>query len=499
MYKAVIVDDEPAIVEGLASALDWSGYNFSIAYATSSSADALDYIKAHGDKIHLLITDVSMPSPDGIELLQKAKEMHPLLFVLMLSAYDNFEYVRAALKFGAENYLLKPLNPEELAESVGQIVRNMEKRSQLSAIYGTSLLSFRHNFTGSWVEGTLSPGELISKAEVLGLNIEAGGHRVLICALSQDNPARMSEFFDQLLSQIVGKFQGHFFFKTPVTLVSVLVPLPNTLQSAVGFIKDIAEQNSDIFFSLGPAVEHYSAVSESYQKAKALLFLQYTNISVADVCALEPPEDMCRLIANPFSYPDAKELKSALEQIFISQENYLKYAVYILQQLFALMHDQSNDILQNSAEIQAMLAKLPYGGSSRSDFIDYITEFVMLCQTVEHNTAQTMYPIVNAVIDIIKEQPQEEMSLKILAQKLNVSPSYLGSLFRQQTGYYFSDYLTQYRLEQAAALIRTTNLKMKDIVERTGFASQTYFNRIFKRNFAVSPVAYRRENTLESL
>ena len=112
---------------------------------------------------------------------------------------------------------------------------------------------------------------------------------------------------------------------------------------------------------------------------------------------------------------------------------------------------------------------------------------------------QSMYPMVDAVIKNIHEFSDKDISLKTLASKLNVTPSYLGTVFHQQTGYYFNDYLTDARLKYAAHLLEHTDMKIKDIVDKIGFSSQTYFNRSFKRYFDTSPISYRREKKIGSL
>ena len=104
MYQVVIVDDEPFVLEDLKKAIDWEGSNFEIAYADTDPVRVLSYIQSH--TIDLLITDINMPEISGLTLISKAKEIQPLLSVLVLSAYDNFEYVRTALRNGAENYLV---------------------------------------------------------------------------------------------------------------------------------------------------------------------------------------------------------------------------------------------------------------------------------------------------------------------------------------------------------------------------------------------------------
>ena len=106
-------------------------------------------------------------------------------------------------------------------------------------------------------------------------------------------------------------------------------------------------------------------------------------------------------------------------------------------------------------------------------------------------------PIVESVLSAIEKGDNRDISLKTLAARYKVSPSYLGTIFRQQTGMYFNDALAEARLTQAARLLRETDARVRDIVERTGFSSQTYFNRSFKRRFGLSPLSYRRGEVLQ--
>ena len=103
------------------------------------------------------------------------------------------------------------------------------------------------------------------------------------------------------------------------------------------------------------------------------------------------------------------------------------------------------------------------------------------------------YPCVDAVINAVHEFSDKDISLKTLAAKLNMHPSYLGNIFHQQTGFYFNDYLNDERLKYAAGLLENSDMKLKDIVDKAGFSSQTYFNRLFKRRYGAPPNAYRRE------
>lgn len=124
-----------------------------------------------------------MPEMSGLTLITEAKAIQPLLSVLVLSAYDNFEYVRTALRNGAENYLLKPLNPEELLESIQSVAKHLKERNTLSNTYGSSMLTFRSLFTENWVKGTLDSADFLTRAELLGINLSLNNYTVCIFLL----------------------------------------------------------------------------------------------------------------------------------------------------------------------------------------------------------------------------------------------------------------------------------------------------------------------------
>lgn len=167
MYQAVIVDDESFVLDGMRTAIDWSGFNFELCCCTTNPCDALTYLEHHS--ADLLITDISMPQMTGIELIEQVRKINPLISILVLSAYDNFEYVRSAMRHGAENYLLKPLDPDELRESISNIVGHIQERAELSGTYGSTMLTFRSLFIENWVKGILSEDEFITRAQMLAL------------------------------------------------------------------------------------------------------------------------------------------------------------------------------------------------------------------------------------------------------------------------------------------------------------------------------------------
>lgn len=501
MYRAVFVDDEPFVIEGLKAAIDWEGANFEIVYSSTNPLSALSYIQCN--PVDLLITDVSMPQLSGLELIRLAKEANSLLTILVLSAYDNFEYVRTALRNGAENYLLKPLDPNELSESISSITEHLKDRSKLSDIYGSTMLTFRSIFIENWVKGSLEMEDFLTRAELLGVNLQLHNYTVLLFSAPQADVSGMARLFDYLLSSFVGNFQSHFYFETPNCLVCILSSRKDT-PDMEGFLSSLSLVRSHLtfpfFVSVGHTVDNYEEVSESYRNAHRYLFLHHTAMEFY-ICQSMPPLPLpvTRTIEQNFSRISMEDYWAGLSLLLtpdLSSRQRMEF------QLAVLNHGiQQTDSGSTDPKILAKLKELLCDTRNYNRLVAYLCSFVETCYEVltqRQEFQSSAYPYVDAVIQAVHDFSNKEISLKTLASQLNMHPSYLGNIFHQQTGLYFNDYLNEERLKYAAELMETTTLKLKDIVDKTGFSSQTYFNRLFKRRFGMSPLSYRREIKLRN-
>lgn len=121
----------------------------------------------------------------------------------------------------------------------------------------------------------------------------------------------------------------------------------------------------------------------------------------------------------------------------------------------------------------------------------WINHLITLAMGILNDNQRLLHPYVRKTIEYIYSESNNDISLKTIAAEFNVSPAYLGQLFKSQTGKYFNDFLTSVRLEYSKNLITETDMKVSDIATQAGFSSQTYFNRIFKRVYGTSPREYR--------
>lgn len=125
MYQVLLIDDEVKIIQWLKQSISWEKYGFSVCELCTGSLQALQYMEHH--PVDLVITDIRMPGPSGLELIQKLHQCKPDIRTIILSGYNQFEYAQQALKYGVKGFLLKPLDPAELVELLQDISKDLNR------------------------------------------------------------------------------------------------------------------------------------------------------------------------------------------------------------------------------------------------------------------------------------------------------------------------------------------------------------------------------------
>ena len=171
MYEVLIVDDEPMICAGLEMMVDWEKYHFAGIRKAYNGAEACEEIEKKVPD--LLITDIRMPKMDGIELLKSIRERELDIRIIVLSGYDDFEYVRAMAVLGIENYLLKPVNEEEIILNVSNVSHKIHKEKEMKLRSQMDISIIKENIINRWLYGAIGEKELQERADFLELNLEA--------------------------------------------------------------------------------------------------------------------------------------------------------------------------------------------------------------------------------------------------------------------------------------------------------------------------------------
>lgn len=125
MYKVVIIDDEPIIVEGISRVVPWEHYDCIIAGTAENGIEGLNVIRR--EKPDILFTDISMPGMDGLSMIAAFRVEFPDMMISILTGFRDFDYAQMAIRLGVARFLLKPSNMKEIEEAVAAMVENLKK------------------------------------------------------------------------------------------------------------------------------------------------------------------------------------------------------------------------------------------------------------------------------------------------------------------------------------------------------------------------------------
>lgn len=131
MYKVVIIDDEPIIVEGLSKAVPWEKWDCQVVATAENGQSGIEII--HRKNPDILFSDIRMPGMDGLTMIAALKSEHPHMQIAILTGFRDFEYAREAIRLGVTRFLLKPSKMDELEEAVSAMVQKLSQRKESTA------------------------------------------------------------------------------------------------------------------------------------------------------------------------------------------------------------------------------------------------------------------------------------------------------------------------------------------------------------------------------
>ena len=128
MIKVFLVEDEVIVREGIKNNIDWEKYGYE--FCGEASDGELAFPMICKEKPDIVITDIRMPFMDGLELSRLIKKEQPQIKIIILSGHEEFEYAKAAIQIGIEEYLLKPINGDELLQAVNHVAEKIKEEQK---------------------------------------------------------------------------------------------------------------------------------------------------------------------------------------------------------------------------------------------------------------------------------------------------------------------------------------------------------------------------------
>ncbi|HEX3028566.1 MAG TPA: response regulator transcription factor [Clostridia bacterium] len=514
MYKVFIADDDPYILEGIRHILRWEEFGIEIIGTASNGFEALEALKKHPADI--LITDIKMPKMDGLELIKRVRDTNPAARFIILSGYDDFEYLKESIKLGIENYILKPINSEELEKTITSTLDKISKDKSERLKHIKDMGIIRNNILYRWVTNTISESEFEERTGIL--DIDFGKPPYVVCTLrllSQTGNQLLFAHAEKIFTEKMSVSGFATVFCTPDGIIIIILSSGGSSSKKSFYEKVVQEclqelglMKIDYFFTWGSIENDYWLIQRSYLNAFELQ--QYSIIlpknSILDYNLIQKNPEKDKLddlisineISRFIRSKDKNALYLYIDKIFTCIKSFEGVTPSMLKNLSVeLLFSITNCTRIISLGKKSLINELDFSFTdlNKMQSIEDITDFIKAASSklidLTSEKYEKMSPLVRRLIHYISEHYSDDISLKTLSLQLNTNPNYLGKLFKDETSEYFSDYVNRIRIEKAKELLLCPANMTKDIAVQVGYNDVNYFYRAFKKYAEMAPSEFR--------
>lgn len=550
MRKALLADDDFLVRSYLKMLSSWEKAGFEITADVRDGEEALEVLNQ--EKIDLVVTDIAMPLMDGIELIREIRKKYPDIYVIVLSCHDEFDYVKKAMKEGADEYVLKnTLNEESLYTVLEAAEEHIRQSMEQAGVKEPKQQKQEHadmkkdakednNADADWktgekmdqsgnmnekflffnqiLAGTLSGEEREEKRIQAGIRGKYKNSAVIVIKREEteytEDPleeARKEQYSLEFYRRMQEKLQSR---PGESETEKEIIYLGNGTYCCFLDLSD--EYKSSVMYQhlTGTASACYKICAEEEEVYK----IGVSNICIGADALRQAYQQARMMIKNSFYEKDGiayyeadrtmgkelpKEAEALLEEAELlkkksEKDKFLLMAGTVIQ-AFKKERCDSQLVrqwfrrLEHKLQVDGTRSDLHFGyiGEVKKE-VEYLAEQAFECG--EPDIPEDLSQAVKIAADYAARHYREAVGLGDAAEAAGVNSTYLSYLFSQEMGIGFANYLLNLRMEYAKKLLRETNLKMWQVAEESGFNDYHYFSKVFKKAEGMSPAQYRKHS-----
>lgn len=503
MFSVMIVDDEKAIRENLPGLINFEEFGFKVCGTAKNGADALSKLPQCCPDVVFL--DVCMPVMDGLAFLKEIRKMKETdrPCIVMLSGYSDFEYARTAMRYGVKAYLTKPVDEDEAGQVLRELSDVLKERGQRTrkADVRELVRMFREVYHSG--EGDREPFK---------------GYRLMHCVILSGQEAQ-EEAFRKVRKLTEERLPGGeaAFCRSRGSVLSYLME-PGTLEdyqkNTMLFGRHLLHQmkkeglecallfDGTLFekkegtFRLDHDTHLYRMLTELFWGGDTIQLLE-TCPPVLEERRIEREEEYLEQIKKAIRERDGEKLnrvcREADEELAGRRLN-----IVFLQEISYRIYYGLRELLPEGGGAGKGLKPLDWRDAPcfirYADWKNAIWEQISVVSCGRKDKApMDQQGISGQVLSYVKENFREQITLRSVAEKFYISPSYLGKSFQKTTGMSLKQYVNELRMEEAKRLLRATDKMIYEIAGETGFTESKYFISRFTAKEGISPLEYRKK------
>ena len=517
MYNVLFADDEPIVIESLQFISDHDFSGQCTCFSAENGTETVKICREH--KIDIAFIDINMPGINGLEAIKEIKQFNPALVIIILTAFDRFQYAQEAISLGVYQFLTKPVNRMTIAQTLrsamnivdsanGKMASDLEIREKLNAmapvvesdfIYSLIYPVEEHRNVKTYLEyfGITKPSFFFCTLELPHITVD---NRLMIYTELHDQLTRYAECIPGplMINRVVV-----FIPLSSGADTEQCRPFVNTLYSTLalhvsaGIRLGASTVSSDFDRSVQIYNQSIAALNSIPENETGYLFFGDREKQVRD--DEDEVEDVCgRIVARV----RAGDLQS-VSNLFISgmplfKKYYNEDITRIKNLLFTLVitcrnaaHD-ADHTFGRITDFSTSFGIVEETGSCEN-LEKYVLSCLSACVQVFRTVQKVQFPPqIEKVRRYVFEHIDEDVSLEKVAAGVSMHPAYLSKLFRESTGENFIDFVTSVRMDKAKKLLGSTLLTIKEVTFDCGYNDQNYFSKLFKKCTGQTPTEFRQ-------
>ncbi|TDQ37737.1 AraC family two component transcriptional regulator [Aureibacillus halotolerans] len=494
----MIVEDEPVILRGLKETIPWENYGVNLTASAKNGKVAIDML-LNDPSIDIVLTDVRMPQMDGLELAEYIARHFPKIHVVILSGYDEFSYAKKAISLGVEEYLLKPINLNELeqtmsrlSEKIGQGHSEQLKRQHLTLenrMYHqlfevTTGEDGEHDAASMYVFPMVSMVKNYKEEDFTKWTREEWKTKAEGC-------------FKEQGYWTTSMFMGENQLLTCAAVVDTNdIPLLRALQ------RDSSYRLQFVVSAKSVPLHQLSTVwDELVQTAKGLPLskesIVYSTAS-PEVIKTPPPFVSEQKLKEAISENDRETMTHLVQLWIIEMEREGVFLEDVLKEGMQLLDMVMGRFTQNGVVYQS----LPVQHLKDVDVTLYnsyslvkgvlLQDLYDIADWLDASRSDNKSWLVEQAMNYIHQHYMTDIKALEVAKEVHISPNYFSSLFKEKTGKNFNEFVNELRIAKARELLQGTHMKVHEVAETVGFQEYKYFSEVFKRFSQMTPSVYRK-------
>lgn len=534
MLKLLIVEDEELLRMGLVTCMKWEELGYQLIGETGDGRKAIELVAQNPPDV--ILTDIKMAHMDGLDMAEQLKQDYPDIRIIVISGYDDFDYVRRALRLGAFEYILKPINLDKLKKVLLEVKENIvvsqKKEKQYLTLEKQKAEDVRL-LRRELYETIILNCHSIEAVKSFSLRFEEDVSNMYygVCLLTISHFSLISTEYDYLqilemdqeLEQLTNRVLENHLSADQIEHLTVLRPNKGERLFCISCesnheAKQQISNIGQIFGSLKSELEYIDVFHGQVSRGLEGLYHSYLNVyknsekaymnNWAEIEGQVDTESMVNFMnynsEGLFFEIRAGNVEGIEQSLRELQERLSNDKVSSFMQLVLIITNLYYEVIKLPEEVGGTIEdaledqkKYYQNIISKKRRNDMIEEFGKVCFMVHAYLLQASDSKYNGLIKRIyayveEHYSEENLTMKTVAEHAYISVSYLGMIMKKETGKTFIEYLTNIRIEKAKYFLINTDMKNYEIAIACGYSTPAYFSTVFKSLCGITPSEYRQ-------